>query len=67
MNRFKEVIDQLLSLSFQFGDFTDYLKWFGAEETDLSLHKLEEMRRQLAIKDELDGGEEKSLMLLVHF
>uniref|UniRef100_M4DD99 Uncharacterized protein n=1 Tax=Brassica campestris TaxID=3711 RepID=M4DD99_BRACM len=48
MNRFKEVIDELLSLSFQLGDSTDYLKMLGAEEADLSLHKLEELRRQLA-------------------
>lgn len=48
MNRFKEVIDQLLSLSFQLGDSTDYLKKLGAEEADLSLHKLEDLRRQLA-------------------
>lgn len=48
MNRFKEVIDELLSLSFQLGDSTDYLKQLGAEEADPSLHKLEELRRQLA-------------------
>lgn len=47
MNRFQEVIDQLLKLSFQLGNPTDYLKKFAAEETDLSLHKLEELRRQL--------------------
>lgn len=47
MNRFKEVIDQLLKLSFQLGISTDYLKKFAAEETDLSLQKLEELRRQL--------------------
>ncbi|CAH8285144.1 unnamed protein product [Eruca vesicaria subsp. sativa] len=53
MNRFKEVIDQLLNLSFQLGDSTDYLKKLGAEETDLSLHKLEELRRRLAeLQDE---------------
>lgn len=48
VNRFKEVIDQLLKLSFQLGNPTDYLKKFAAEETDLSLQKLEELRRQLA-------------------
>ncbi|CAH2063308.1 unnamed protein product [Thlaspi arvense] len=48
MNRFKEVIDQLLKLSFQLGNPTDYLNKFGAEETDLSLQKLEDLRRQLA-------------------
>ncbi|CAA7044639.1 unnamed protein product [Microthlaspi erraticum] len=47
MNRFKEVIDQLLKLSFQLGNPTDYLKKFAAQETDLSLQKLEELRRQL--------------------
>ncbi|KAH0896357.1 hypothetical protein HID58_045925 [Brassica napus] len=47
LRRNKAENESLLSLSFQFGDSTDYLKWFGAEETDLSLHKLEEMRRQL--------------------
>lgn len=56
MNRFKEVIDELLSLSFQLGDSTDYLKKFGGEESDLSLHKLEELRRQLAeLQDEKVG------------
>ncbi|CAN6862840.1 unnamed protein product, partial [Brassica oleracea] len=49
------LITSLHYLNLEFGDSMDYLKWFGAEETDLSLHKLEEMRRQLAIKDELDG------------
>ncbi|XP_056865655.1 65-kDa microtubule-associated protein 4-like [Raphanus sativus] len=53
MNRFKEVIDELLNLSFQLGDSTDHLKKFGGEESDLSLHKLEELRRQLAqLQDE---------------
>ncbi|CAN6836861.1 unnamed protein product [Brassica oleracea] len=58
MNRFKEVIDQLLSLSFQLGDSTDYLKKLGAEEADLSLHKLEDLRRQLA---ELQNEKSKRL------
>lgn len=48
MNRFKEVIDQLLKLSVQLGISTDYLKKFASEETDLSPQKLEELRRQLA-------------------
>ncbi|CAN8254088.1 unnamed protein product [Cochlearia groenlandica] len=48
MNRFKEVIDQLLKLSSQLGNPTDYLKKFDTEETDLSLQKLEELRRRLA-------------------
>lgn len=47
MNRFNEVIDHLLSFSFQLGNSTDYLKQFAAEETDLSLQKLEELHRQL--------------------
>lgn len=56
MNRFKEVIDELLNLSFQLGDSTDHLKKFGGEESDLSLHKLEELRRQLAqLQDEKVG------------
>lgn len=47
MNRFNEVIDQLLKLSTQLGNPTDYLKKFAAEETDLSLQKLEDLRSQL--------------------
>lgn len=48
MSRFYEVIDQLLKLSSQLGNPTDYLNKFAAEETDLSLQKLDELRRQLA-------------------
>ncbi|ESQ43989.1 hypothetical protein EUTSA_v10005817mg [Eutrema salsugineum] len=58
MDRFKEVIDQLLTLSFQLGNPTDYLKKFAAEETDISLQKLEELRRQLA---ELQNEKSKRL------
>ncbi|XP_010512415.1 PREDICTED: 65-kDa microtubule-associated protein 4 isoform X2 [Camelina sativa] len=58
MNRFREVIDQLLKLSSQLGNPTDYLKKFAAEETDLSLQKLEELRRQLA---ELQNEKSKRL------
>lgn len=47
MIRFNEVIDQLLKLSLQLGNPTDYLKKFAAEETDLSLQRLEELRSQL--------------------
>ncbi|XP_010545152.1 PREDICTED: 65-kDa microtubule-associated protein 4 [Tarenaya hassleriana] len=46
-NLFDEVLDQLLKISFQLGNPTDYLRKLAAEETDLSLQKLEELRREL--------------------
>ncbi|EOA23578.1 hypothetical protein CARUB_v10016774mg [Capsella rubella] len=58
MNRFNEVIEQLLKLSSQLGNPTDDLNKFAAEETDLSLQKLEELRRQLA---ELQNEKSKRL------
>ncbi|KAG7566255.1 hypothetical protein ISN44_As10g028400 [Arabidopsis suecica] len=58
MTRFNEVIDQLLKLSIQLGNPTDYLNKFAAEETDLSLQKLEDLRKQLA---ELQNEKSKRL------
>ncbi|CAA0387735.1 unnamed protein product [Arabidopsis thaliana] len=58
MIRFNEVIDQLLKLSLQLGNPTDYLKKFAAEETDLSLQRLEELRSQLG---ELQNEKSKRL------